>query len=208
MIDSSFWNSFISAYYINKTQEKQLLVYVNYLLEENKKYNLTRITEHHKIVSHHLHDALCVGGIQMFKNSSVIADVGSGCGVPGIPLAIMHPDKQFILIEVTEKKIKFLNETIQRLGLTNCIVDSQDYRTFARKSEHDVNLFISRASLHIKDLLFIYFDEQSLFTDSNIIYWGTEQWRQKEFVNSKIISYKEYPYMVEDKKRIYVLIKK
>lgn len=203
------WDIFFKKYNFSEKQKKQYQEYVAFLLQENEKYNLTRITDLDKIISHHLIDSLECAQYDYIKNSSCIADIGSGCGVPGIPLAIFFPEKKFILVEVVQKKINFLNHALVHLGITNCIVSPYDYLTFIRTyRDQSVNVFLSRAALHIHDLIKVFFDKGSLHKKSIVVYWGSEHWREKEFVNNKHISYKQYPYAIEDKKRFYVTISK
>ena len=106
---------------LTAAQHEQLARYLDLLLAANARMNLTRITDRGAAELQHVADSLTVlphlpaGAIR-------VADVGSGGGVPGIPLAIARPDATFLLIESTKKKAAFLNETIEALELPNVSV--------------------------------------------------------------------------------------
>ena len=85
-------------------QEEAFKAYYNYLLEENKKYNLTRITDYEEVLIKHFYDSLTLLKTGLFKSGMSVADIGSGAGFPGIPLAIINKDINFSLIESQTKK--------------------------------------------------------------------------------------------------------
>jgi 16S rRNA (guanine527-N7)-methyltransferase len=92
--------------------------YIDLLLEANQRMNLTRIADRESAEVHHVGDALTL--LKFLPAGPLrVADVGSGGGVPGIPLAIVRPDVQVLLIEATGKKATFLEEASRRLGLNN-----------------------------------------------------------------------------------------
>ena len=95
--------------------------YLDLLLDANQRMNLTRITDRAAAELHHVADALTL--LPHLPSGEVrVADVGSGGGVPGIPLAIVRPDAQVLLIESTKKKAVFLKSVAQELGLGNVTV--------------------------------------------------------------------------------------
>jgi 16S rRNA (guanine527-N7)-methyltransferase len=99
-------------------QHAQLNAYLDLLNEANQRMNLTRIVDRASAELLHIADALTL--LSHLPPGQVrIADVGSGGGVPGIPLAIARPDARFTLIESTKKKAAFLTEAAQALGLEN-----------------------------------------------------------------------------------------
>jgi 16S rRNA (guanine527-N7)-methyltransferase len=97
-------------------QLDQFDVLVKELLRWNKAYNLTAITEPSEILTHHLLDSLSahqdLAGI-------MVADVGTGAGFPGLPLAIVNPDRQFTLIDAVDKKLRFIDHVVRTLALAN-----------------------------------------------------------------------------------------
>jgi 16S rRNA (guanine527-N7)-methyltransferase len=82
----------------------------------NSRYNLTAIRTHERMVTHHLLDSLA---IQPDLKGERIADVGTGAGFPGLPLALCNPQRQFTLIDSVAKKIRFLEHASRLLGLGN-----------------------------------------------------------------------------------------
>ena len=90
--------------------------YLRLLLETNQEYNLTSITDTKEAIIKHLLDSL---SIYELLEGETIADIGSGGGTPGIPLAIAFPKKQFLLVESKQKKTAFLVEAVKKLKLNN-----------------------------------------------------------------------------------------
>ena len=100
--------------------EKQLTQFETYyemLVEKNKVMNLTAITEVEEVAIKHMIDSLLAYDEKLFKGKS-LADVGSGAGFPGIPLKIYCSDLKVVLIDSLDKRLRFLNEVIEELGLT------------------------------------------------------------------------------------------
>lgn len=93
--------------------------YLILLRTANTRFNLTRITRPEELWTRHVLDSLSLlAEIQELQPGTVL-DLGSGGGVPGIPLALMLPDLSFTLLESTGKKARFLRDTVQELGLAN-----------------------------------------------------------------------------------------
>jgi 16S rRNA (guanine527-N7)-methyltransferase len=86
------------------------------LAEWNQRVNLTAITEPAAMITHHLLASLAVHADLAGER---IADVGTGAGFPGLPLALVNRQRQFTLIDSTAKKLRFVEHAVQRLGLTN-----------------------------------------------------------------------------------------
>jgi 16S rRNA (guanine527-N7)-methyltransferase len=106
---------------LTDAQHAQLSRYLDLLFEANARMNLTRITDRAQAELHHVGDALTVLP-HLPAAAHTLADVGSGGGVPGIPLAIVRPDLTVMLIESTKKKAAFLKSAVESLGLTNVSV--------------------------------------------------------------------------------------
>jgi 16S rRNA (guanine527-N7)-methyltransferase len=117
------WND-LSSNALTEAQHAQLSRYLDLLIEANQRMNLTRITDRAAAEVGHVGDALTLLPY-LPEGAFRLADVGSGGGVPGIPLAIARPDASISLIESTAKKAKFLAETAQALGLANVKVRAE-----------------------------------------------------------------------------------
>lgn len=94
----------------------RLLAYLDLLAKWNKTYNLTAIHEPERMLTHHLLDSLA---ILPYVNAESLLDVGSGAGLPGIPLALSRPAMRVTLIDASHKKCAFMQQAIIELGLGN-----------------------------------------------------------------------------------------
>ena len=101
---------------VSSHQLKSLVAYVDLLEHWNKTYNLTAIRDRSDIAVRHILDSLSV--VPSVKGSSVI-DVGTGAGLPGIPIAVFQPDKTVALLDSNGKKTRFLHQVVTSLGLSN-----------------------------------------------------------------------------------------
>ena len=123
--------------------------YVEILQKWSAAINLTTHTASEEIVSHHLIDSLSV--LPFIKEISILCDVGSGAGLPGIPLAIGRPDMLVTLVESNQKKCHFLQQAIRHCGLKNVSVISKRVEQF-----HPEQLFdavITRAYSNLAEML-------------------------------------------------------
>ncbi|MGN0992460.1 MAG: 16S rRNA (guanine(527)-N(7))-methyltransferase RsmG [Bacilli bacterium] len=104
---------------LTKLQERQLEKYYELLIEENKKTNLTRITEKEEVYLKHFYDSLTITKvIDLTQNLSLI-DIGTGAGFPGLVLKIVFPNLNITLLDSLNKRIDFLNKVIKELNLKN-----------------------------------------------------------------------------------------
>ncbi|MBL0353694.1 MAG: 16S rRNA (guanine(527)-N(7))-methyltransferase RsmG [Candidatus Dechloromonas phosphoritropha] len=101
------------------TVQQQLLAFRDLLLKWNKTYNLTALRDPRQAISHHLLDALA---ILPHVGAGPLLDVGSGGGLPGIPLAIARPDLSVTLVDTVQKKTAFLRQAAIELELKNVAV--------------------------------------------------------------------------------------
>lgn len=112
-----------------------LLDYLTLLIKWNKTYNLTAIRDPEEMVIKHLLDSLA---IQPFFKGDTLLDVGTGAGLPGIPLAIANPDKMITLLDSNGKKMRFLHEVKRKLNLKNIILIESRVETYQPDSLFDV----------------------------------------------------------------------
>ena len=112
---------------LSKEQYSQYVTYYNMVVEKNKVMNLTGITEFDEFIDKHYIDSLSiVNAVDMTRVNSII-DVGTGAGFPGIPLKIAFPHLKITLLDSLNKRINFLNEVIEVLGLQN-VGHRKEYR--------------------------------------------------------------------------------
>jgi len=104
---------------VTEEQEKQLLAYADLLLEWNEKINLISRKDTESVLEKHILHSLGVHITKEIKPGFEVLDVGTGGGLPGIPLAIMNPDAKFTLVDSIQKKINATQDIAQRLGLKN-----------------------------------------------------------------------------------------
>ena len=105
----------------SERQIKQFEDYYRILIEWNHVMNLTAITEYEEVVEKHFIDSLSIINAVDFSEIFNIIDIGTGAGFPGIPLKIAFPDINITLLDSLNKRVKFLNEVIEQLGLNNKI---------------------------------------------------------------------------------------
>jgi 16S rRNA (guanine527-N7)-methyltransferase len=106
---------------------EKLLAYLALLAKWNRTYNLTAIRNPQDMVSHHLLDSLAIiPHLPMPRQAASVADVGSGAGLPGIPLAVARPDWHVALNDSKQKKAAFMRQAVIEMGLTN--VEVQELR--------------------------------------------------------------------------------
>ncbi len=118
---------------LSREQCASLLRLVDELERASLQFNLTAIRDRPGILVKHVLDSL---SLQPFLRGTWIADVGTGAGFPGLPLAIVNPTRRFVLIESTGKKARFVAQTVERLGCKNVEVVHERAEKY-----HPVELF-------------------------------------------------------------------
>lgn len=131
---------------LDPRQQQQLLDYLALLIKWNKAYNLTAVRDPNEMVSRHLLDSL---SIVPFVEAGRWLDVGSGGGMPGIPLAILFPDSHFTVLDSNGKKTRFLTQVKLELALDNLSVVNQRVEAFT--PEHAFDGIVSRAFSALED---------------------------------------------------------
>ncbi len=97
----------------------KLYIYFEKVIETNKVMNLTAITDFEEFVTKHFVDSLMISKAYDMKNVTTLLDVGTGAGFPGIPIKILYPDIEILLLDSLNKRLNFLNEVITSLELKN-----------------------------------------------------------------------------------------
>ncbi len=147
MIPADLWNDLAqrAGATLSDAQHEKLWRYLDLLLETNQRMNLTRIESRDEAAVLHVGDALTLLPY-LPKRAHRIADVGSGGGVPGIPLAIARTDSRILLVESTRKKAKFLTDCVAALELSNVTVEASRAEAVARsKLRESLDIVVSRA---------------------------------------------------------------
>ncbi len=107
-----------SSIEVNDEAKGKMLNFLELLYEKNQVMNLTAIRDKEGMLEKHFIDSLLLTKVIKDEEKSFI-DVGTGAGFPGLVLAIFYPEKSFLLVDSVRKKIEFINEVIEKLGLEN-----------------------------------------------------------------------------------------
>ena len=128
-------------------QKDQLIQLVQLLNKWNKAYNLTSVRDPQEMLVKHILDSIVVSP---YLQGDLFIDVGTGPGLPGLPLAIINPTKQFVLLDSLGKRISFIRNAVRELGLTN--VEPVLSRVEEYQSEQKFDGVLSRAFASLKDM--------------------------------------------------------
>ena len=126
-----------------------LAAYLELLQRWNKAYNLTAVREPQQMVYRHILDSLAIS--PLLGSGLRCIDVGTGAGLPGIPLAILNPQREFHLLDSNGKKTRFLFQVKTELGLGNIFVHNSRVESFESGAAFDIVL--SRAFASLNDMV-------------------------------------------------------
>ena len=130
-------------------QIEKLMLYISEFDKWNKAYNLSAVRELRQMIPRHLLDSLSVvPWLQQHSDLVSVIDVGTGGGLPGIPLSIMFPERQWTLLDSNGKKMRFLFHIKSLLKLDNVTVENRRVETFAPEQKYDAVISRAFASLH------------------------------------------------------------
>lgn len=104
---------------LSENQMEQFERYYDLLIEWNSFMNLTAITDYEEVLVKHFLDSLVISKVWKPEDGKKLLDLGTGAGFPGIPLKIVYPNLNIVLMDSLNKRIKFLNEVINQLNLKN-----------------------------------------------------------------------------------------
>ena len=151
----SYLNKTLSGWNFNLSEKQieQLDKYYELLIEKNKVMNLTAIIEFDEVIVKHFADSLSICTV-MPNDIHTICDLGTGAGFPGIPMAIAYPNIQFTLIDSLNKRIKFLQEVVDCIGLDNVTLVHARAEEAGRNKiyREQFDLVVSRAVANIATL--------------------------------------------------------
>ena len=138
---------------LDESKAQALKEYKELLVEWNEKMNLTAITEDYEVIIKHFVD--CLECTHLITNEKKIIDVGTGAGFPGMPLAIFYPQIEFTLLDGLNKRLIFLEEVVNKLGLKNVKIVHARAEEAARNEEYfeSFDAVVSRAVANLPVLL-------------------------------------------------------
>ncbi|AVH31681.1 16S rRNA (guanine(527)-N(7))-methyltransferase RsmG [Vibrio fluvialis] len=133
---------------VSEHQREQLVGYVELLNKWNKAYNLTSVRDPMEMMVKHILDSIVVSPLLVGER---FIDVGTGPGLPGIPLAIMNPEKSFVLLDSLGKRIRFIKQVLHELKIAN--VTPVQSRVEDYDGEEGFDGVLSRAFASITDMV-------------------------------------------------------
>ena len=128
--------------------QEKLLAFLELLEKWNRSYNLTAVRDPEQMVPRHLLDSLTV---LPYLQGPRVLDIGTGPGLPGIPLALARPDLEFVLLDSNAKKTRFATQAMHELGLKNVGIVQERVEKFHPEIKFDT--LIARAFASIPDML-------------------------------------------------------
>ncbi|MDD6191199.1 MAG: 16S rRNA (guanine(527)-N(7))-methyltransferase RsmG [Firmicutes bacterium] len=139
----------------DEERESKYKGYMDDVLELNKSINLTAITDRDKFIEGHYVDSLACAFLQEFDKARRVVDIGTGGGFPGVPLAIAYPDKEFVLVDSLNKRIKIINSLCEKYEITNVKAIHGRAEELARKSDlrDSFDMCVSRAVANMSTLV-------------------------------------------------------
>lgn len=136
---------------LSKEQEMQFDRYFSMLVETNKVLNLTAITDEDDVTIKHFLDSVLPE--KLIPQGSTVVDVGSGAGFPALPLKIMRPDLSICMVDSLNKRINFLSDVINELGLTKTDAIHSRAEDFAKENREKFDVAVARAVAGLNTLV-------------------------------------------------------
>ena len=143
----------LKAEYTQETIDK-FAMYMDEILDWNEKINLTAITDRDEFISKHFIDSLLAAAAAGMNEAENIIDVGTGGGFPGVPLAIIFPQKNFVLMDSLNKRLKVIDTVCGKIGITNVTTLHGRAEELSRNKAHreKYDVCVSRAVANMSTL--------------------------------------------------------
>ena len=140
---------------LSDQQENKLKEYYKILVEENKKINLTSITEYEDVVWKHFLDSALIMKDSLWNGKNKVFDVGTGAGFPGIVLAILNPESKFVLLDSLNKRVDFLKQVCDKLKINNVTAIHGRAETYGQNEmyRNQFDFVVSRAVAELPILM-------------------------------------------------------
>ena len=129
----------------------QLIKFYDMVIETNKVMNLTNITEEKEFAIKNILD--CVLPMKIIPANAMVLDIGAGAGFPSIPLKIMRPDLDIVMVDSLNKRINFLKTVIQKLELKNISANHMRIEDYAVNNKEKYDIVVARAVARLNTLL-------------------------------------------------------
>ena len=124
-----------------------LVEYMDMILEKNRYINLTAVRDRDEALQKHIADALSCDFMEEYEAAENVIDIGTGAGFPGVPLAIVSPDKKFTLVDSLNKRLRIIDELTGELGIKNVTTVHGRAEDVGKSKEHreQYDICVSRA---------------------------------------------------------------
>lgn len=205
---------------LSQEQKRQFVIYYEYLIEKNKVMNLTAITEYEEVIVKHFLDSLSIVKAGCFEqnalNGKSVIDIGTGAGFPGIPLKIAFPQLKITLLDSLNKRVNFLNEVIEMLGLSKVEAVHGRAEDYAKQKEYRecFDFCVSRAVANLSTLseyCIPFVKEGGCFISyksGKIDEELSQAGNAVKVLGGKVLDVVKFPLMGTDMDRSFVIIKK
>ncbi len=205
---------------LSQEQKRQFVTYYEYLIEKNKVMNLTAITEYEEVIVKHFLDSLSIVKAGCFEqnalNGKSVIDIGTGAGFPGIPLKIAFPQLKITLLDSLNKRVNFLNEVIEMLGLSKVEAVHGRAEDYAKQKEYRecFDFCVSRAVANLSTLseyCIPFVKEGGYFISyksGKIDEELSQAGNAVKVLGGKVLDVVKFPLMGTDMDRSFVIIKK
>lgn len=201
------------GYILNEKQLKQFNLYYQYLVEENEKINLTSIIEKEQVYLKHFYDSATIIKIIDLSQENSLCDIGTGAGFPGVVLKILYPKLNVTLVDSLNKRIKFLNNLIDKLELKDIIAIHDRAEEYANKNREKFDVVTARAVTNLPVLMeycipLLKVEKYFVPMKGDISQEITSAESAFNKLYSKLIKTESFNLPIENSKRTLLLIKK